>query len=203
MTEPRTFDVSTDPNIPDGHAVSPPPTIYGQNEAIDQLPSSLDLLRDAVAEQNAEEIESVAVAAPGGAIRLWCTANIPSKDLQRWQRRALPQIARKRGGTPDLSQMDQRTLSVAVLEATTERIEVRDRRTGEWQTIADKVTNEPLTFADDALLGSLGAMDSTTALLKLFRRDSDLSVAAQKVLQAAGWAEKEEISEDEAEDPTT
>lgn len=159
---------------------------------------SLALLRAAVSER--VEIEPVTIPVPTLGIRLVCHTDITSKQLGKWQKAALPPHVRKTGNGSALD-MDQMQLAVAVLVGTLLRIEVADpKKRGEWLTVEDSRTGEPLTFSDGAVLNMFGAIDTVTALKRLFGRDSGVVKAGRVVLNKAGWGDDEMVA-DEAEDP--
>jgi hypothetical protein len=164
--------------------------------------SSLDILRDALAQQ--QGIEDCTVSVPGVPIRLVCHPDIPSKQMSNWQRKALPVNKRSASNVSPLD-MDQGLFLSTILVKTTVRVEVEDRaQPGRWTTIADQDGN-PLTFADGALLSTLGAMDAGTAIKRLFPRDADAARAANEVLAASGWNENAQgrlLAGDDDEDPT-
>jgi len=189
-----TFDGSTG-----GHALL---TDRDQNGFTEPSVSSLDMLREALAQQ--QEIEDVTVEVPGVPIRLVCHPDIPSRQLNAWQRKALPPNKRNATSVSPLD-MDQGQFLSTVLIKTTVRVEVEKRgEPGTWQVIEDEGGNV-LTFADGALLGTFGAMDATTAIKRLFPRDADMTKAARTVLAASGWDEENEsrlLAGDDDEDPT-
>jgi hypothetical protein len=196
MTDPRTtFDMSTSRD-------SGPDPSYSARSLVDEPGPELDtleLLRQAVSEQTAPI--STIVDAPGGRIRLICSADITSKDIQRWNRKALPPVARRSNNASGLD-VDQGILHTAVLVNTTERIEVRNVATDEWKVIED-IDGNVLTFKDTDLLRVFGAMDAEGALRKLFTGDAYLVKAGTRVLTGAGWAEGSTgLEEDEDADPT-
>lgn len=158
---------------------------------------TLDLLRERADEVAATEIKSTTVTNAAESIRLVCRGNISSKELQRWNRKALPPVARKNPGAGGY-EPDGKILHSSVLTDTTERVEVKDRN-GEWQIVQDTDHNV-LTFADDALLRAFGALDAVTALVKIFGRESDLVKAGVAVLTGAGWAEGATGYEDDGDD---
>lgn len=144
---------------------------------------TLSLLKTSVAER--VEIEPLTLTVPGGRIRLVCKPDIPEKDLRRWQRASLPAHLRKSGSA---SALDQNQLVIAglVLTFATERIEVRDAHDDElWHTV--EKDGEPLDLNSDQVLRLFNAMDPQYLLVTIFRRESDVIQASQKVLAAAGW----------------
>jgi hypothetical protein len=164
--------------------------------------SSLDMLRDALAQQ--QDIEDITVEVPGVPIRLVCHPDIPSKQMSNWQRKALPAQLRNSPSVSPLA-MDQGLFLTTVLIKTTVRVEVEDRsRPGQWTPITDQ-NGDVLTFSDGALLATLGALDASTAIKRLFPRDADTARAARTVLAAAGWDEENEarlLGGEDDEDPT-
>lgn len=148
------------------------------------------------------KIEPETVEVPGVPIRLICHANISSKALSNWQRRALPPRARNSSQISPFM-MDQSIFHASVLVNTCTAIEVK--RAGsddEWNTIVSDQA-EVLTLKDRAVWDQLGGLDSATTIKRLFPRDSDLAKAGQQVLDAAGWTEKVMYDLDEdAADPT-
>lgn len=165
--------------------------------------SSLDMLRAALAQQ--QDIEDITVEVPGVPIRLVCHPDIPSKQMSSWQRRALPPAMRNSSNVSPLA-MDQGSFLATVLIKTTVRVEVQDRANPDiWKTITDQ-DGTALTLSDGALLSTLGALDASTAIKRLFPRDADTARAARQVLAASGWDENAQerlMSDDDAEDPTS
>ncbi|NUT90862.1 MAG: hypothetical protein HOY78_02415 [Saccharothrix sp.] len=179
---------------------APPYESYGEPVQVAEF-DSLALLREAVAQQ--VEVQPVVVEAPGNVgVRLVCHTDVTSKQLQKWQRLALPPALRKSPNPPALA-MDQLQLNVAVLSGTMLRVEVRDRQTGAWVSVQDRAGNE-LTFNDTALLEQFGALDTVTALKRLFVQESEIVKAGQAVLAKAGWTDREMVTDDlnEDSDPT-
>lgn len=191
------FDVSTPgaPGDPARHQLS---DVSGSS--LDLLPDTLDLLRERADEVASAEIKATTVVNPTGTIRLVCRGNIASREVQRWNRKALPPVARKSGSANGLD-VDNKVLYSSVLLDTTERVEVKGRD-GEWRIVQD-VEHNVLTFADGQLLGVFGVLDGVSALNKIFGRDSDLVKAGMAVLTGAGWAEGStgNENEDDASDP--
>lgn len=170
---------------PQPHQIAPPVAPPDPLDGSD----TLALLRDAVAEQ--VEIRPEIIEVPGNVgIRLVCSTDITFKQLQNWQRKSLPPHARKSGRFTTLD-MDQLHLNVAVLVGTLLEIQVRDRRDPTvWHTIEDARDHRPLTFEDGEVLRQFGAIDTITALRRLFaNRESEIVKAGQQVLGAAGWTE--------------
>lgn len=175
----------------------PPLGAVAAPAAPDEPFDSLALLRAAVAER--VEIEPVTIPVPTLGIRLVCHTDVTSKQLGRWQKAALPPPLRKSGNASALD-MDQMQLAVAVLVGTLLRIEVADpKNKGEWLPVEDGRTGEPLTFSDAAVLNMFGAIDTVTALKRLFGRDAGVVKAGRLVLNKAGWGEGDEMVDDEAE----
>lgn len=169
---------------------------------VDSPNDSLALLRAAVADQT--EIEPIVIPVGKTGVRLVCHTDITSKQLSTWQNRAIPLHLRKSGKAAP-TDVDQMQLAVAVLVGTLLRIEVADpRRRGEWMAVEDARTGEALTFNDMPVLTMFSAMDTMTALKRLFGRDSGVVKAGRMVLGAAGWNDDELVGYDEdAElDPT-
>lgn len=198
--------MSTDPNLREGQAFSPPnpsfpavePPLAAEPGVFDDTFDTLELLREAA---NASvDVLSTTVYVPSGAIRVECTGNIAARDLQRWNRKAQPPAARK-SNNPAAYDVDQRVLYTTVLVETAEKIEVR-RPDGTWRAVEDTDHNL-LTFKDTALLSSFGVLDSSAAIKKLWARDSDLVKVGIAILTGAGWAEGQTgAEEDEDGDPT-
>lgn len=165
----------------------------------DALDDTLDLLR-----QRADEtvtVKSITVETPTGHIRLVCRGNIDSREIQRWQRKALPPVARK-NGNPSAFDADSRVLYSTVLVETCERVEVLGRD-GQWRVVEDSAEHEVLTFKDVALLNAFGALDAAGAIKKIFALDSAITKAGQMVLEGAGWAEGSTgYEQDDELDPT-
>lgn len=190
MSQPRTtFDVSGNPEatpLPDNGV------------ALVEIPDTLELLRERADE--VVTINSTMVPNPTGHIRLACRGNITSKEIQRWNRKALPPVARKTGNASGLD-TDQVVLYSAVLSETTEYVEVLGRD-GEWRVVEDTEHNA-LTFKDTALLNGFKALDAAGAIKNMFVRDSAIVKAGVAVLTGAGWAEGSTgLEEDEDLDPT-
>ena len=158
-----TFDGSTG-----GHALLDDDDSGRSSFAAEPGASSLDMLRSALAQQ--QEIEDVTIAVPGVPIRLVCHPDIPSKQMNSWQRRALPPNKRNAASVSPLD-MDQGQFLSTVLVRTTVRVEVESQGApGTWHVIEDD-NGTVLTFADSALLSTFGALDATSALKRLFPRD--------------------------------
>lgn len=164
----------------------------------DPVVDSLALLRQATAQQ--VPIEPTVVDAPGDVgIRLVCSSDVPSRSLQHWQRQALPKHMRDSGNPSPLS-MSQLVLAVATIVNSMLRLEVRDARDREvWHTVTDG-TGAPLGFNDTALLQTFGAMDTTTALRKIFGRESDIIRASKQILTGSGWGEDQMVTDADIED---
>lgn len=178
-----TFDATTSaqPSHPPQGGRAPVP-----QRAPDSGLSTLSLLTQTVAERI--EIEPTTITVPGGRIKLVCYTNIPERDLRKWQRASLSPDKRKGPGAATATALDQDQLviAVAVLVYTVIRIDVLARDNESWLTVEHD--EEPLTLQDDAVLTAFGAIDTTTALVKIFGRESDIIRASQEVLQASGWS---------------
>lgn len=198
MTD-TSYDISTPTGAPADPArhYAPEPASGG---SLDLLPDTLDLLRERADEVAATEIKATTVTNSADSIRLVCRGNITSKEVQRWNRKALPPVARKNPGAGGY-EPDAKVLYSSVLIDSCERIEVKARDSGEWQIVQDRDHNV-LTFADTALLSAFGALDPVSALVKIFGRESDMVKAGTAVLTGAGWAEGSTGYEDEDLDPT-
>jgi len=198
MTD-TSYDMSTPTGVPADQArhYTPEPP----NAVVDTLPDTLDLLRERADEVAATEIKATTVTNAADSIRLVCRGNIASREVQRWNRKALPPVARK-SGTANGLDVDNKVLHSSVLIDTTERVEVKGRD-GEWKIVQDQDHNV-LTFADSALLSAFGVLDAVSALMKIFGRDADVIKAGMAVLTGAGWAEGATGYEgdDEDGDPT-
>lgn len=200
MTDPRTtYDLSSSANgeLPgdDGRHFAAP--VYDQ--AVADIPDTLELLRQRASE--VVEVVSTIVETPTGHIRLTCRGDIEAREVQRWNRKALPPVAR-RSGNPSAFDTDQRVLYTAVLTETTERVEVLGRD-DEWRVVEDSAEHVALTFKDTALLNAFGSLDAAGAIRKMFGLDSAIIKAGIKVLTGAGWAEGSTgLEEDEELDPT-
>jgi hypothetical protein len=194
------FDVSTPTGVPADPARHYAPEPDGGS--LDLLPDTLDLLRERADEVAATEIKSTTVTNVADSIRLVCRGNITSKEVQRWNRKALPPVARRNGNAGGY-EADAKVLYSSVLIDSCERVEVKSRDTGEWQIVQDREHNV-LTFADTALLSAFGVLDAVSALVKIFGRESDMVKAGTAVLTGAGWAEGSTGYEqdDEDSDPT-
>lgn len=162
-----------------GATANTPPTPVSEPAGF----SALDLLTQTVAERI--DITSTTVYAPGGRIRLECHTNIPERELRKWQRMSLSPEKRKSGNANPLDS-SQLTIAIATLNYTTLRLEVLDKRDNETWRVVDH-DGEPLTFSDDALLRAFGAMDTASALIRIFGRESDVVRASQEVLAESGW----------------
>ena len=179
---------------------------FGWNEEATPAPpettDTLDLLRQAVGEQ--VEIEPVVIPVPGNPrLRLVCHTDITTAQITRWQKAAVPAHVRKTGKWSE-NDINPLHLSVAALTSTLLRIEVADvRNPGEWLPVEDSREGRPLTFEDQAVLTMFGAIDTITALRKVFGREAVIVKAGQKVLKAAGWSQDglgDDV--DEESDPT-
>jgi hypothetical protein len=194
------FDVSSSTGAPADPARHYAPDL--SSGSLDLIPDTLDLLRERADEVAAAEIKSTTVPNATDTIRLVCRGNIASKEVQRWNRKALPPVARKSGNANGLD-VDNKVLYSSVLVDTTQRVEVKGRD-GQWQIVQD-VEHNVLTFGDPALLNAFGALDAPTALVKIYGRDSDLVKAGMAVLTGAGWTEGAtgyEHEDDDDSDPT-
>lgn len=144
---------------------------------------TLTLLKQTVADRVIPD--EVTIAAPGGRIRLVCHNDIPDALLRKWQRASLSPDKRKSGNAGPLDS-SQLTIAIAALVYTTKRIEVLDVRDNEtWRVVESN--GEPLDFNDTALLRAFGAMDSASALIEIFGRESDVVYASQEIMRASGW----------------
>jgi hypothetical protein len=196
MTD-TSFDLSTPTGTPGEPARHYAPD--SSNGSLSLLPDTLDLLRERADEVAATEIKSTTVTNFTDSIRLVCRGNITSKEVQRWNRKAQPPIARKNPNSG--YEPDGKVLHSSILIDTTERVEVKGRD-GAWKIVQDTDHNV-LTFSDDMLLRSFGVLDAVSALIKIFGRESDLVKAGLAVLTGAGWAEGSTGYEgDEEPDPT-
>lgn len=186
-----TFDGST--RHTDWTPPSEPDPMDGNVMPID----TLDLLREQIAAQEAESDRptSTIVDVPGGAIRLVCTNDIPSKQISRWNSKALP-VKRRKATQVSPLEIDQNVLNSSILIDTCQHIEVL--RDGQWVPITD-TDGEFLGFRDQPLLRVFGAVDPAAAIKKLFPRDADLIHAGQDVLRGAGWGDEDG---DDVEDPS-
>lgn len=197
MTEPtRTFDGSS--AGPTHHGMPDEPSPFDSATlatGADSADDTLALLRSTV-EERIETTEYV-VTVPGGRIRLHCRLDISSAEMSKWQKRALPPVARKRNAV-SMIDMDPGELAGQVFLHTCERVEVLDRDNVTWRAIEDR-DHEPLTLRDPQLLQAFGAMDSRTALRKLFGKDAFMVQASSELLTEAGWGVN---SEADPEDPT-
>lgn len=148
--------------------------------------STLSLLTQTVADR--VDIEEHTVAVPGGRIKLVCHTDIPERSLRKWQRASLPPEKRKGQGASTATALDQNQLvmAVSVLVHTVIRIEVLARDNETWLTVEHD--DEPLTLANEAVLSAFRAIDTTSALITIFGRESDIIRASQEVLQACGWS---------------
>lgn len=160
---------------------------------------TLSLLKETVAER--VEIEPVTLTVPGGRIRLTCHSDIPEKDLRKWQRASLPQSMRKGKEAANATALDQNQLviAVAVLVNTSLRIDVLGRDNQTWHVVEHD--DEPLTLRDAAVLSAFNAIDTTSALITVFGRESDIIRASQEVLAAAGWTGENGAAADDEDDP--
>jgi hypothetical protein len=146
--------------------------------------STLSLLKQTVADRI--EIEPVTVTVPGGRIRLTCHTDIPEKDLRRWQKASLPREMRRGREAQNATPLDssQLVLAVAVLVYSTITIEVLGKG-DEWMVVEHD--GVPLSLDHDAVLSAFNALDTTSALVTIFGRESDIIQASQEVLAASGW----------------
>lgn len=184
------FDGSTSQAV----AYEERPEIEAPQPAEDSM-DTLSLLRDMVEEQASETLEPKIIEVPGGRFRMHCSIDISANDLKKWQLRGVRADKRKSGKfTP--ADVDQFLYNATLLAHTLLCLDVKTKHG--WVTVTDKHSGEPLTLLD-GLPTVLGVMDSTSAVRKLFRRDSDLLRACSEIRVAAGWEEGEG---DDAEDPT-
>lgn len=170
-------------------------------EPAEEAFDSLALLRDAVADK--VEIEPITIPVPNVGVRLVCGTDVTSRQLKKWQEGAVPLVKRKSGKYTE-SDVDPMHLAVATLVGTLLRIEVADpRNKGEWLPVIDSRTGEALSFSDMPVLKMFGAMDTVSALKRLFGRDSGVVRAGRAVLRASGWSEDELAvdPEDDGSDP--
>jgi hypothetical protein len=200
-----TFDASTGQQdmtpVPEGYDAEPEP--------VDDGLDTLALLEEAAAQKAREEEETKPeiVVVDGVGLRLVCAdLNIPSKKLTSWQRRALPPQLRN-SAQPSPLAMDQVVLNTAVLVNTCTSVQVLRKggdpdNDADWRTVTD-TNGEVCTLASKALWEKLRALDSVTAVKKLFPRDSDLLRKGQQVLDAAGWTEARMYGDEDGEDPTS
>lgn len=155
--------------------------------AAPQFDSGLDaltLLKETVADRI--EITEHIVTVPGGRIRLVCSTDVPEKSLRRWQKASLPLTMRKSANVTALDS-DQMTVAVAALVYTTLRIEVLGKDNETWHPVEDKSTGDPLALDHEAVLRLFNVIDTHSALVRIFGRESDVIRASQEVLAAAGW----------------
>jgi hypothetical protein len=190
MTDPRTtFDVSTAngelTELPDANRHYAAAAQAYDPGVADEHDDTLELLRQRAGET--VEVRSTTVYTPTEHIRLVCRGNIDGREIQRWNRKALPPVARK-ASNPSAFDADSRVLYSTVLSETCERVEVLGR-TGEWRVVEDAVEHTALTFKDPALLNAFGSLEATGAIKKMFVLDSAITKAGQAVLEGAGWAE--------------
>jgi hypothetical protein len=202
-----TFDTTGGPvdrNDPDYELAREADEHDDADEPVDGL-DTLALLEEAAATKIEAEPEVIEI--PGLPLRLVCSTDIPSKRLTSWQRRALPPKLRSAAQVSPLA-MDQAVFSSAVLVHTCTSVQVRRKGAkaddeGAWRTITDSDGNV-LTLSDRAVWERLKALDSATAVKRLFPRDADLLRAGQQVLTAAGWTEEAMYGlDEEGEDPTS
>lgn len=160
--------------------------------------STLSLLTQAVAERI--DIKPVVLTVPGGRIRLTCHTDIPEKSLRSWQRASLPREMRRGREAQNATPLDssQLVLAVAVLVYSTMQIEVMGKDS-EWMTVEHN--GEPLPLDHDAVLSAFGVIDTTSALIKIFGRESDVIHASQEVLTASGWTGENGGATGDEDDP--
>jgi hypothetical protein len=160
---------------------------------------TLSLLKQTVDER--VDIEKHTVTVPGGRVRLVCRIDISDRDLRRWQRASLPPALRKGRDAANATPLDQNQLviAVAVLVNTTMQIDVLGKDNKTWITVEHN--GDSLNLAHDAVLTAFGAIDTTTALIKIFGRESDVIRASQDVLAAAGWTGENGDTASDEDDP--
>lgn len=188
-----TFDATA------GQPYPSPQTLATPAVPAEPVLDTLAMLGQAAAQQVPIEPELVEVPGDVG-IRLVCLPDIATKQLQGWQKRALPKHMRDSPNVSPLS-MDSLVLAVATLVNTLIRVEVRDKQDRElWHPVLDPIDGRPLGFNDNALLAAFGAMDAVTALKKIFVRESDVVRASRQVMNASGWGEDKMITDADVDD---
>lgn len=175
----------------DTHSARPPaPADSGGIDA-------LSLLRQTVADQ--VEIEPVTITVPRVGVRLVCHTDITARQMAKWQENALP-AALRNSPKATVLHMDQFRLAVAVLVNTNLRIEVADpQHAGEWLPVEDARDGRPLTLGDRPVLDLFNAIDTASALKKLFGREGEAIRASREVVRKAGFGDDEMIDPDAEE----
>lgn len=181
--------------------IGPPPdapTSYGAHaEPFD----ALALLREQVQERDEHDDDLAPIEVPGIGWRLLCDITFPYSRYAQWQTAALPKNQRN-GRRVNQLKLDQTELAFNVLLGTCTELQYR-RGDGEWETLVDPTTGNPLLPANDLLLRQFNVADPRSFLRKLFGREPRLVKAMTQVAAKAGWAEDPEEDGDDAEDFTT
>lgn len=150
--------------------------------------SALDAIGEQIAERDAEEETTTAVAVPGLNIRLICSTVVPYEEYQKWQMTALP-LKERKSRRPKPLAMSQLILACMVLINTCEAIE--HQVDGEWQPMIGS-NGEAFTLESDELLRRFNIIDPNTFVKKLFGRDPRVLKAAEEVMIASQWLEDED-----------
>ncbi len=196
-----TFDGSTPAGLP---AAPPPPYAAGapapepEVEGTDLGMSALDQLRQRVNDAAAVKEHWVHEIRRTG-VRITCDTNIEAADFQRWQTAALPRVS-KRGPQrmPDVTKMRRELVSARAILGTCVLVEMKGSD-GTYREVTNPRTREPLMLNDPEFLTAFSVPDPIELVRKVFVRDSDLMLAGEDLLTAAGFMGGDD--DDEA-DPT-
>jgi hypothetical protein len=204
-----TFDASSDPqDLPQTNLTGTPPGVV--HHVGDAAPepelsavSTLDELRAVVAEEDTRE--PITVTNPRETIRLTLRTDLSQSEIRRWSNRALDRKDReklnRRGGSPNLTNLDPVVMFASAIAETCIQVEVLSRATNTWQVVRDERSGEPFTFADVALRQVLGGIDAVSAVKRAFNgSEPALMTAGQRLLNASGFGDDDTI--DDGEDPT-
>lgn len=208
-----TFDVSSHgdqtqdapaPTYPYGHN-EPPGDVHSPPTDGPDVPllSTLDELRSIVGEEDTRE--PITVLNPRETIRLTLRTDLEQREIRKWSNRALDRKDReklnRRGGSPNLTNLDPVVMFASAIAETCIQVEVLARASGTWQVVKDERSGEALTFADAALRQVLGGLDAVSAVKRAFNgSEPALMTAGQRLIDASGFGEDDAIADD-GEDP--
>lgn len=189
-----TFDGSTTPGTPGALPPGEPEEVQGADLGM----SALDQLRQRVTDAAAVREHWVHEIRRTG-VRLTCDTNIEASDFQKWQSAALPRVS-KRGPQrmPDVTKMRRELVAARAILGSCVLVEMKGSD-GAYREVKNPRTQEPLLLDDREFLTAFSVPDPVELVRKLFVRDSDLMIAGEDLLTAAGFMGGDE--DDEA-DPT-
>lgn len=181
----------------------PPGAVHSPEQDMPLL-STLDELRAVAAEEDTRA--PITVTNPRETIRLTLRTDLEQREIRQWSNRSLDRKDReklkRRGGSPNLTNLDPVVMFASAIAETCIQVEVLSRSSNTWQVVTDERTGEPLTFGDATLRQVLGGLDAVSAVKRAFNgSEPALMNAGNRLIDASGFGD--EVDEDDEEDPTT